>query len=522
MVWSRDGHRWDWLRLAHVCRRWRDVISISPHRLNLWILCKSGGTATATVPIEYILGSNSWSSVPLIVRFKASPASPRRRNDDDQSLRQAVPLPDNIAAALRPCHCDRICEIDLGLTRSMAGPIIEMMTYESPLQELKSLRVTVDNASEPPLLIRNTLLGGSAPHLREIKLDGIAFPFPEVRQVLSSTNNLVELHLSNIPNDVYFSPDDLITTLSTLAHLKSLTIGFHSPASRPPPPSPPSITNRSPTKLRTTTLPSLTHLDFHGASEYLEEFVAQIDDSPSLSKITIKLFNQILFEIPQFCQFIPRLKALAGPGPEPSTWIFVTLSGSATDSESESVSVMFVQEGKSSNENYCLGTSCRRLDWQLSFVTQITSQLPPFIISRVHSLSIKKKKNAPARRGHNSSATGASGGDSNSNFSDSEEDVDSAAQWLELFRPFRHLKQIHVWEKQLVPGIVQALVSSTEEDEEEGEENMNHMAAEGVPVLPELSSLHLSGYRKSPSVAKAAEEFVAARRLAGRTVRLIG
>ena len=324
------------------------------------------------VPIERILGSSSWSSVPLIVRFKAS--SPR--NDQSSGL---LPLPDNIAAALR--HWDHICEIDLGVTRSMAGSIVEVI-HEPPLQTLKTLRVTVENATEPPILIRNSLLGGSAPHLREIKLDGIAFPFPAVRQVLSSTDYLVELHLfRNIPNDVYFSPDDLITTLSTLVHLKSLTIGFHSPASRPPPPS---ITHRPPTK-RTINLCSLMHLDFHGTSEYLEEFVAQIDDSPSLSKITIKLFNQILFEIPQFCRFIiPRLTA--------PTWIFVTHSA-------ESVGVMFVQEGKPSNENYCLATSCRRLDWQLSLVTQITSQLSPFILSNVHSLSIKEDKSSPPQLG---------------------------------------------------------------------------------------------------------------------------
>jgi hypothetical protein len=457
-VWSRDGHRWDWLRLAHVCRRWRDVISISPHRLDLWILCKSGP------PIERILGS--WSSVPLIVRFKAASFGPESK--------VVLQLPDNIAAALR--HWDRICEIDLVVTRPMVASIVDVI--HEPLQALKSIRVTVKNATRPPLLIRNSLLGGSAPHLGEIKLDGIAFPFPEVQQLLSSTNNLVELHLSNVPNDAYFSPDDLITTLSTLFHLRSLTIGFHSPASRPPP-RPPSITYRPPTK-RTTTLSSLALLDFHGASEYLEEFVGQID-LPSLIKITIKLFNQLLFELPQFCRFIPRLEALGSP-----TWIFVTHAA-------ESVSVMFAQEGKPSNENCCLGTSCRRLDCQLSFVAQITSQLSPFILSGVHSLSIKKA--------HNSEMPSV-GRDSEEE--DEGEEIDSA-QWLELFQPFRHLTQVHVWERRLVPGIVHALVST-----EEG------------GVLPELSSLHLSGYRKSPSVAKAAEEFVAARRLAGRTVRLIG
>jgi hypothetical protein len=436
MVWSRDGHQWNWLRLAHVCRRWRDVISLSPHRLDLWILCKSGA------PIKRVLGS--WSTVPLIVRFKGNPKSNS--------------LPDNITAALH--HPDRICEIDLSVTSAIAGSIAEVI--QEPLQALKSIRITVKDTMGPPISIRNTFLGGSAPHLKDIKLDGIAFPFPEMRQILLSTNNLVELHLSGIPNDVYFSPNDLVTGLSTLVHLNRLTVGFYSPASRPPP----SMTRPPPQRI---IIPSVTFLDFHGASEYLEEFVTLID-LPALCKITVRLFNEIFFEIPQVCQFIPRLKALGSP-----TWVFVTHSG-------ESVSVFFVQEGKPSNENCFLGTSCRRLDWQLSFVTQISSQLSPHL-SSVHSLSIKKGHELPS----------------------GEEDVDSV-QWLELFQPFTHVTQVHVWEKKLVPGIMQALVA---EDVAAG-------------VLPELTSLHLSGYRSSPSVVKAAEQFVNTRSLFGRTVHLIG
>jgi hypothetical protein len=67
-------------------------------------------------------------------------------------------------------------------------------------------------------------------------------------------------------------------------------------------------------------------------------------------------------------------------------------------------------------------------------VTQISTQLSP-LLSSVHSLSIKK--------GHQELPIG-------------EEDVDST-QWLELFQPFTHVMRIDVWEKQLVPGIVQAL-----------------------------------------------------------------
>jgi hypothetical protein len=422
---------WKWHRLAHVCRKWRHVISMSPRRLDLRILCKFGA------PIESIL--DSWPTLPLFVRYN----SPESKS-----------LPENIIAALR--RPDRVCEINLVLPSSLIGSFVEVI--QEPFQALESIRVTFKDATGPPPLVRKAFLGGSAPHLREIKLDGIALPFPAIRQVLLSTNNLVDLHLANIPSDDHISPHDLVTGLSTLVQLKRLIVDFHSSASSPPPIMTP----------RRTTLPCLTFLEFHGASEYLEELVARID-LPALCQITIRLFYDILFEIPQFCRFIPRLNVLRSP-----TWVFVTLS-------TESVSVFFVQEGKPSNENYFLETSCRRLDWQLSFVTQILNQLSP-LLSSVRSLSIKK--------GYD--------------FLTGEEDVDPI-QWLELFQSFANVTQIHVWVKKLVPGIVQSLVA----------DDMT------IEVLPELTKLRLSGYHKSPSVAKAAEQFIATRRLSGRTVSLL-
>jgi hypothetical protein len=336
------------------------------------------------------------------------------------------------------------------------GPIVEAM--QEPFQSLEYIRITATNAAEPPVLVREAFLGGSAPRLREIKLDGIAFPFSAIRQVFSSSaNTLVELHLANIPNHVYFSPHDLLTGLKTLVQLKRLTVGFHPPhSSLSPSMAPP----------QRTTLPSLIFLKFCGACDYLEEFVAQID-VPALCEIAIMLFNDISFEIPQFCRFIPLLNALASP-----TGIFVTHF-------EEYIGVSFIQENPW-RVCYTLGTLCHRLDWQLSFVTQISSQLSPRHPS-VHSLDIWSIRRL---------ATG-------------EEDVDST-QWLEFFQPFTHVKKVQVFEKKLVPGIVQALVA---EDMATG-------------VLPELTCLHLEGYRDSPSVAKAAEQFVATRRLSNPTIYL--
>ena len=428
------GHPWKWHRLAQVCRRWRYLIARSPRRLGLQILCGSGA------PIESVL--DFWPTLPLVVRYKEGPESKS--------------LPDNIMVALRRTH--RVSEIDLVLRRSTTVSIVGAI--QEPFPALECIRITVEDATRPPLLIPNTFLGGFAPHLKEIKLDGISSSFPEIQKALLSTNNLVELHLSNIPNDVYASPGDLVTVLTALVQLKGLTVGFHSIASR----SPPSMT-RPPTQRNT--LHSLIVFHFHGSSEYLEEFVAQVH-FPALCKITIRLFNDIFYEIPRLCQFIPRMNTLGSP-----TRVLITHSV-------ESVGVFFSQEGKSSDESFLLETSCMRLDWQMSFVTQISSQLSPFL-SSVRILGIQGVHELPI----------------------GEEDVD-ATQWLELLQPFTHVTRLNVFEKQLVPGVVQALIA---ED----------MAPE---VLPELSTLHLIGSRSNPSVVKAVEQFVAARRLSGRTVLL--
>ena len=432
-----QGRPWKWHRLAHVCQKWRDLISMSTRRLDLRILCESG------VPIGNILAS--WPTLPIVAILDAG--------------RKSKTVPRNVMAALR-CP-DRLCEIGLRVTSPMLASIVEVI--QKPCQALERIRITVQAPTGPSesMPVCNAFLGGSAPHLSEIKLDGIAFPFPSIRQVLLSTNNLVELHLAKIPNEAYFSPNELVTGLSTLAQLKHLTIDFHFPASS----SPPSIAVARPLAQRTT-LPSLISLDFHGASGYLEEFVSWID-LPVLCKITAMLFNDIFFEIPEFCKFILRLNALRSP-----TRVIVKHSMDFVG--------VFLEEGQTLRESCFLGTSCRQLDWQLSFVTEIISQLSSHL-SSVHSLFIQSGEELPTW-----------------------EDADSTpSQWLELLRPFTHVTQVHVRE-QLVPRIVEALVAE-------------EMTAD---VFPELTLLHLDQYLNSASVEKAVDQFVATREVSGRTVTL--
>jgi len=79
--------------------------------------------------------------------------------------------------------------------------------------------------------------------------------------------------------------------------------------------------------------------------------------------------------------------------------------------------------------------------------------------------------------------------------------------WLKLFLPFTHVTLVRVSEKQLVPSIMQALVTE----------------GKATAVLPKLFLLHLEGYTSIiPPVAEAAKQFVATRRLSGHTVFLSG
>ena len=244
--------------------------------------------------------------------------------------------------------------------------------------------------------------------------------------------------------------------MSSSAQLRELEVGFRYPASLP-------TQSKTSPPLRRTTFPSLCLLEFHGASEYLEEFVSQVDiPSSSLSSIKIQLFHQIFFEIREICHSIPLLSTFKSP-----TKVYITL-------DPGSVFVTFEKFQEDGNYPLQLQTNCERLDWQLSFVTQVLNQLSP-LLEGMDVLHVSLSHYVP-----------------------SGEDVDPM-QWLELFQPFASVRTLYVDRKSL--DIVQALVT---ED----------MAA---GVLPELTQLFvLGGY--NPAVVEAAEQFVAARKHSGRTI----
>ena len=314
-------------------------------------------------------------------------------------------------------------------------------------------------------VVISKFLGGLAPRLKKIYVDGIAIPFLSLRRLLLSTDNLVELSLENIPESCYFSPDALVTILSSLDYLKKLVIHFRPPASCP------STNMEPPPPFGRSTFPSLVSLGFYGASEYVEAFVTRTH-MPALTTLIIEFFNQLIFEIPQLYGFISRVEGLK---------FFNEVNIIPAQ---KSVDITFYRKEKHGYDGggFHLSIPCRQLDWQLSFTIQILNQLSP-LLSSAKLLIICRPYSMSAGR----------------------EDVDPA-QWLELFQPLPHLSEVRVFIEELVPDVVHALVN---ED----------MAA---GVLPGLTSLHLEGYRKSQSAIDAAERLVYTRKLANRDIFLRG
>jgi hypothetical protein len=252
-----------WCTLVHVCQNWRHIAFVSPRRLNMQLLCTNRRPVRAMLDI--------WPALPIIIRY-------------DGDLMLPAKGADNIIAALE--HRHRVCEIVLWGVSSSMSERFAAMTQE-PFPVLTSLHLGSNNEWAP--VVPDSFLGGSAPRLRRLRLTNV--PFPALRKLLLSTSGLVHLDLLNVPHSAYISPEDMVACLSGMSGLVTLNLKFLSSRSRPD-----RSIQRPPIQTRHV-LPALSLLGFQGASEYLEDLVAQID-TPALLTLSITLIGPI-FRIPQ-------------------------------------------------------------------------------------------------------------------------------------------------------------------------------------------------------------------------------
>jgi hypothetical protein len=423
----------EWQMLVHVCQKWRYVVFWSPLRLNLRILC------SADTPVREKLAV--WPPLPIIIKHQ------------NPSLSKCGE--DNIIAALG--HNDRVCEIDLAIP--MRGSILAAM--RKTFVALKYLCLDAQDGMAPS--ISDSFLGGSAPHLRQLFLTGIPFPFPVLRKLPLSALNLVSLSLDDIPHSGYVSPEAMVTCLSALTSLEEICIGFKSPQSRPP------REGRHPPPTRSV-LPALTELIFNGVSEYLEDLVTRID-APLLNRLYISFLYQVILDTPQLVEFLgrtPKLKTYDEAR--------VIISGSQA--------TITLPGRDQDNLGFQLGILCRRSDRQMSSLVQVcTSSFPQALIPMLEHLYILEDISLPPLW----------------------PDYLENNHWLELFRPFTTVKNLYLT-REIVPRIMPTL-----------QELVGERATE---VLPNLQSIFLEDLLESRFVPEAMRQFIAARQLSSRSIAI--
>jgi hypothetical protein len=365
---------------------------------------------------------------------------------------------ENMIAALQ--LNDRTSMIDL---YDVSSSVLERFTtvMQCPFPVLTDLSLGSFDGMAP--VLSDSFLGGSAPRLRYVSLNGI--PFPTLPKLLLSTTDLVRLNLWNIPHSGYISPEAIATCLSTLTRLEVLNLSFRSPQSRPDR----DKASRPPLPLAHIILPSLTRLFFRGVTEYIEDFVAQID-VPPLRGIEIRFFNQLVFDISHLPKFLSRAEKYAVLDQADmvlhANYISITLS-----SKSRTVHPTKLN----------LKISCSKLDWQLSSLAQVC-HLTLSTMSNLDGLDIREDQYSP---------TGW------------QDDIENI-QWLELFQPFTTVKDLHLSEK-VASRVAPALQELTGE--------------RVADVLPGLQNLFMVGLQPSEPM-QAIGQFISARELSGYPVAL--
>jgi hypothetical protein len=419
-----------WQSLVHVCRRWRSIVFESPRRLNLRLGC------TPRTPVRDAL--DIWPPLPLLIWSKSA---------------QPTESVDKIIAAIERVNLVR--QIDL---RDTPSSHLETVSagMQVPFPELTVL--VLDSKDETVPVLPDSFLGGYAPCLEHLQFGRV--PFPSLPKLLLSATNLAYLRLYDIPHSGYFPPEALATALSTSTNLSILLLFFQSPQSRPDPES------RCPPPLTRSVLPNLIYFLFKGVSEYLEEIVARID-TPRLNNLSIGFFNQILFDTPQFIQFISR------------TPKFKAVKGARLFFENDHAKAeLFSQTPGSGLLN--VDIPCTDVDWQISSLEQICSAcLPP--LSTLEVLYISEGRYSHLIW---------------------PDDIENTL-WLELLRPFASAKNLHL-SGQVTPRIMPAL--------------QELVGARTTEVLPALQNIFLEELQLSGPVQEGVERFAATRQAAGHPI----
>jgi hypothetical protein len=371
----------------------------------------------------------TWPPLPIAIRY----AYVRSRRESEETI-----------AAFQ--HRDRVSEISIHCENSLQWERLTTAMLE-PFPALRRLSLVSPHGTVPRL--PEAFLGGFAPSLQTISLTNIAFP--ALPKLLLSATRLVSLCLQIVPITGYISPEALATCLAALSNLKKLRMGFQF------------STDETSLPLPTRDiLPSLTILQFTGASNYLGQLISRIE-TPRLTALSITFYDLIL-PIPQLYQFLSLSKMFKSSNHaelefDPS-WIDLKLM---LPDSFHHLQILHESDG------------------QLSSIARIFRELSP-LLSHVERLDLPGTHPFRSRL----------------------QDMD-LTQWLELCRPFVAVQSLYI-SKTLMPLIAAALQILTGE--------------RATEVLPRLRTLFLEDLQEAGSVMQNIVAFVTARQLSDHPVAI--
>src|SRR5712672_3283798 len=422
-----DERGWDlqlqWSKLSHICRRWRSLIfgSSSYLKIHLPIL-----KWTSIIPMV-----TQFPPLPLVIDCKAE----TRIGGISMFTMYELWL----LFALE--HRDRMRHIALQASPQDWHQLFVYMHGPFQRTEYLSLASTATEDTAKLTLPESFM----APNLRHLTLTGIGLS--KGLPLLASTVALVTLKLCRIQ---HFSPEDLVTRLQRMPHLKELSIDFSTPFLRPN-----TGGELMQTPISVVSLPALKQLEFHGVAAYLDSLVSRIN-APVLEQLTITLFNQASFTLPHLSQFMNTAEELRHP-----------ISSVLLDHEA--VSIAISHHEPPFEDVFNLRVRCSQFNWQINSAAQICAALLP-ILSIVEELTLDSY-----------------GYVSHWHFMLQGADAVTSAVWRDLILPFKRVRKLsfsHV----LWSGLSTAL----------------HLDGEGPGsflrrLLPELQTLEIKPRIQHPS-----------------------
>ena len=257
-VWSEGAVHLEWIRVAHVCRRWRETVTALDHP-RFWSHINFTKLTSAGV-------------VEILARAKMAPLHLKADGTmwNDKQFKY-------FAKQLKT-HISHTCHLSLS-GYGFFGTRLARLPSSVPTLEFLSLSHKSPRLMSSPAIIPNNLLNCTAPNLTSLKLENC-----DISWKSSLLKGLRNLQIHNIPTRPRPGLEDWLDALNEMPKLKTLSLQSATPRA---PLASPLISQPS----RTITLPSLTHFNIRDFAKHCALALAHLV-LPTLTWLHVDIESQ--------------------------------------------------------------------------------------------------------------------------------------------------------------------------------------------------------------------------------------